>query len=515
MQNAQITQIDEEQARNARFLSARLDNSTNRKRYLIDVLGLNCAVNYFYSKNIKADTKKSIYKVPLLYEEFRINDIYYNSYKIYVVTLYQEKVVKIPKIHAEMGVLPDFYFIVQIGSRVKEAKLIGFIEGKNIVNSKSDSKYYYPRLDLVFGFEKFKSLTKYPLKKKNITDSHVDCMSLFLKFIDKDLSSTYKKQFINHIMNCEACLARFIDTIEFEQTANAINQYPDIVNKKPIQPQQTVQTNPINNSINAVEPVVIEPEIEKNPQYNDYVEQATIALEKNALNNDYKGKRAQIKKFIESVFVDMPRIEIGQIKTLVNTNGTRTIITTAVLFFVLITFSLISLKDAKEIKEQNSEIAQFGSESANYSESDFRFNHQAQLIPKQRNIEEFSIKQPILDKPVYTPDVSKVSWEAPESIVKNKEYTKFLQLTGKNIKLNLQNDLLLVNDAPINRVVKADISIGSLGDIRTIKINKSSGSRLIDNSIEKVVTDTLKFMKPPAHRFLSKPITITLTVELN
>ncbi len=513
MQKAQITQINEEQAKNARFLSARLDDPAKRKRYLIDVLGLNCAVNYFYSKNIKADTKKSIYKVPILYEEFRISDITYNSYRIYVITLYQEKTVKIPKIHDEMGILPDFYFIVQIGTRIKEAKLIGFVEGKNVPQSKNDSKYYYPRLDLVFGFEKFKSLTKYPLSKKPVIGNHVDCMSLFLKFIDKDLSSQYKKQFINHIMNCEACLARFIDTLEFEKTANAVNKYPHIISEK----RQKPNNNPVSVPVApcAVDPVIAAQEPPETLEYKNYVSQAAEAFEKSAANVEFRGKRAQIKKFIESVFTDIPKIEIGTIKTLVNTNGARAIITTVILFFVLLTFSLISLKDTKEIVQQNHEIAQLEDENTNYTESDFESSHQAKLIPKQRGIEEFVINQPISAKPVYTPGVSKVSWEAPESIVKNKNYTKFLQLTGKNIKLNLQNDLLLVNDAPINRMVKADITINYLGDINSIKINQSSGSRLIDNSVKKVITDTLKFMKPPAQGFLSKPATITLTVELN
>ena len=89
-----------------------------------------------------------------------------------------------------------------------------------------------------------------------------------------------------------------------------------------------------------------------------------------------------------------------------------------------------------------------------------------------------------------------------------------MQLIGKNIKLNLQNDLLLVNDIPINKMATIDISIAGSGEVNSIDIVSSSGSNIIDKSIEKVVKDTLKYMKPPSHGFIAKPAVVTLTIEL-
>ena len=93
--------------------------------------------------------------------------------------------------------------------------------------------------------------------------------------------------------------------------------------------------------------------------------------------------------------------------------------------------------------------------------------------------------------------------------------TKFLQLIGKNVKLNLQNELLLVNDAPTNKIVKVDINIASNGNVNSVKMAASSGSVPIDSSIRKIVSETLTYMKPPAHGIASKTADITLIIELN
>jgi len=195
------------------------------------MLGICCAINYLNAKRIRVDNKKSVYKIPLLFEEFKISDIYYGAHRIDVITLYKEKTIKIPRVHVEMDILPEFYFIVQIGSKIKEAKMIGFIEGKKIPRCSCDSKFFYPTLDLIFDIKRFMSLTKQSMPVKPLLGKRVDCMGLFLKFIDNDLSSVYKRQMIQHLMNCDSCRSRFIDVMEFERLAGSIKYYPDLVHK--------------------------------------------------------------------------------------------------------------------------------------------------------------------------------------------------------------------------------------------------------------------------------------------
>ena len=110
--------------------------------------------------------------------------------------------------------------------------------------------------------------------------------------------------------------------------------------------------------------------------------------------------------------------------------------------------------------------------------------------------------------------INKVSWEVPENLADKSNYKKFLQLVGKNIKLNLQNDLLLSNETAKSSLIKVDIKFGHNGDIQSLKIAQTSGSSQIDEIIKKSVRETLSYMKPPQSGFGTKSAEITLVIEL-
>ena len=72
----------------------------------------------------------------------------------------------------------------------------------------------------------------------------------------------------------------------------------------------------------------------------------------------------------------------------------------------------------------------------------------------------------------------------------------------------------MVNDVPINKIVKLDIKISSTGNIDDIKLASSSGTVAIDDAIKKVINDTLTYMKPPSNGIISKAADVTLVIEL-
>lgn len=490
------------------------------------MLGIACAINYLHAKRIRVDNRRSVYKIPLLFEEFKISDVYYGNYRIDVITLFKEKTIKIPKIHVDMEILPHFYFVVQIGGKIKEAKMIGFIEGKKVQRCSCDSKFYYPTLDMLIDLEKFAQLTKHSVPTKTLLGKHVDCMGLFLKFIDNDLSSVYKRQLIQHLMNCDSCRSRFIDTIEFERLAGNIRFYPDLMRKY----ESKSNVEDVSYELNKTSSYESFEETINNAVINepDEFKQRFIDIEDNENDNSAKSKTVQMfdiidpkqfkKGVIDSIFNEIPKFELPQIKTIASAKNRRALLIIVTIIIVFASFALISFKGTSDIIEENKDIASFEEFDDEYSVDDYNNNTEgyAQLIPKDsRSIESFTIKQPISTKPTYSPTITNISWEAPESLIKKANYTKFLQLIGKNVKLNLQNDLLLVNDIPVNKVVKVDINIASNGNVNSIKMTSSSGSHSIDASIKKVVTDTLTYMKPPSHGIATKPVDVTLTVELN
>lgn len=492
------------------------------------MLGITCAINYLHAKRIRVDNKKSVYKIPLLFEEFKITDVYYGNYRIDIITLFKEKTIKIPKVHVEMDILPHFYFIVQIGAKIKEAKMIGFIEAKKVQKCSCDSKFYYPTLDMIFGIDRFMTLTKQSVPTKTLLGKHVDCMGLFLKFIDNDLSSVYKKQLIQHLMNCDSCRSRFIDTMDFERLAGNIRFYPELMRKH----ETKVQSEDIAIEYDKQTRFESFEESLKNANIVSAPEQKQSFINIEQADDKEEEKKPKIvqmfdiletkqvkKNVIDAIFDEIPKIELPQIKTIASAKNRRGLLIAISLFFVLGSFALISIKGAPDIDENpDKELAAFEEFDDEYSVEDYNNNTNdgfAKLIAKNTDIEDFTIKQPISTKPTYSPTITNISWEAPESLVKKANYTKFLQLIGKNVKLNLQNDLLLVNDIPVNKVAKVDINIASNGNVNSIKMAESSGTPSIDASIKKIVTETFTYMKPPSHGIMSKSVDITLTVELN
>ena len=533
MPGMDIIEIDDRLAYNAKLLASNMSEPRIRKRGMIDMLGISCAISYLQTKKLRIDTKKSVYNIPKLFEEFKITDIYYSNYRIDVITLYKEKTVKIPKIHSEADIIPDFYFIVQIGAKIKEAKMIGFIEGKSILGCSSDSKFYYPTLDLIFDLKKFLQITKRSNPSRSFLGKHADCLGLFLKFIDNDLSSAYKSQLIQHLMNCESCRSRFIDVMDFENLADNVRRYPHLLKKHerkieaaPIQINE--QVNELEQNLNKTKMIdlynaqeeEISSEIENTPQEEVKPDKILPKTDKRNTHVEYKNK------VIDTIFNEIRHIEMPQIKTIIKSKYRHTIIALIVLFSILIGFSLISVKGIQNINNENSKIEDLdetfdedSDEIEDISDLQTLYNqdnpsHQARLITRQKDIEEFNIQQPVQSKPAYSPGVEKIAWEVDESLTKKPNYTKFLQLAGKNIKLNLQNDLLLVNDVPINKIVVVNIKIAPNGDVQSVKMIQKSGSPAIDVSVKRVVKDTLKYMKPPAHGIIAKSVEVSLTIEL-
>ncbi len=528
-------EISEKIAQNAKLLASGLSTPQKRKRGLIDMIGINCAINYLNSKKIKVNTSKSVYKIPLLFEEFKITDIYFGNYRIDVITLYKEKNIKIPKIHVEMDILPNFYFVVQIGSRIKEAKAIGFIDARKIPDCTCDSKFYYPPLNLVFNTNRFTEAIRRPLPPKPPLSKHIDCLGLFLKFMDDDLSSAYKRQLIQHLMNCDSCRSRFIDSIEFEKLANNIGLYPDLLANDDLESsledsceksleESLIETDSKKEQVQSSSKVQFQtPEKThkktqtKHIQYEDEIEKEKTFEPVEVVDTTGQEKKVSNKVVIDSIFNEIPKIEFPPLKAVIKSKSRHLLIVLAVSFLILITFAIISLKGTESAQEINDLTAfeEYNQNSENYTDEGYYLNDNNQNIPTLANIENDDMRDPISTKPTYSPTVSKVSFEAPDKIVDSEAYTKFLQLIGKTIKLNLQNDLLLVDDIPVNKLAKVDFEVMPNGNVKSIKITYSSGSKTVDNTILKVAKETLSYTKPPSHGIVKKPAIITLILELH
>lgn len=123
-----------------------------------------------------------------------------------------------------------------------------------------------------------------------------------------------------------------------------------------------------------------------------------------------------------------------------------------------------------------------------------------------------AVSDAFLSEPV-SASISKVAWEVPEDLAYNDGFRKYLQMAGKNLKLNLQNHLLLATEMAYSNKVVVDLTINKDGSLSTSNIVTSSGSKQIDKIVLQSVKDTLTYLKIPASEVSGNSVDATLIIN--
>lgn len=123
-----------------------------------------------------------------------------------------------------------------------------------------------------------------------------------------------------------------------------------------------------------------------------------------------------------------------------------------------------------------------------------------------------AVSDAFLSEPVNA-SVTKVAWEVPEDLAYNDSFRKYLQIAGKNLKLNLQNNLLLATEMAYSNKVIVDMKISKDGNLQDTSVSVSSGSKQIDKIVLQSVKDTLKYLKVPSNELNSPTTDATLIIN--
>lgn len=123
-----------------------------------------------------------------------------------------------------------------------------------------------------------------------------------------------------------------------------------------------------------------------------------------------------------------------------------------------------------------------------------------------------AVSDAFLSEPVNA-SISKVAWEVPEDLAYNDSVRKYLQMAGRNLKLNLQNSLLLSTEMAYSNKVIVDLNIGSNGSLQSSNISASSGSKQIDKIVLQSVKDTLTYLKMPSSELGGRSNVLTLIIN--
>lgn len=100
------------------------------------------------------------------------------------------------------------------------------------------------------------------------------------------------------------------------------------------------------------------------------------------------------------------------------------------------------------------------------------------------------------DKPAAI-TITKLSWQVSEKLALDPSVKEYLQTAGKNIQMNLQNDLANSADIAFNNSVKVSFTIAPDNTMKGLQVLESSGSDKIDEVISKSIKNTLKYISVP------------------
>lgn len=123
-----------------------------------------------------------------------------------------------------------------------------------------------------------------------------------------------------------------------------------------------------------------------------------------------------------------------------------------------------------------------------------------------------AVSDAFMSEPVNA-NITKVAWEVPEDLAYNDSFRKYLQMAGKNLKLNLQNDLLLATEMAYSNKVVVDIEIGGNGNVNASNVVVSSGSKQIDKIVLQSIKNTLQYLKVPTSELGNKSVVATLIIN--
>ena len=116
------------------------------------------------------------------------------------------------------------------------------------------------------------------------------------------------------------------------------------------------------------------------------------------------------------------------------------------------------------------------------------------------------------DKPAAI-TITKLSWQVSEKLAAEASVKEYLQTAGKNIQMNLQNDLANSADINFNNMVKVSFTIAPDNTMKGMQVLESSGSDQIDEIVLRSIKNTLKYVSVPKLKDFKSDYFLTLIIN--
>ncbi|MBR1977406.1 zf-HC2 domain-containing protein [bacterium] len=505
--------IKQNEKHRAGGVASLLNNPLRRKMALVDMLGLQVVQRHYKDLNIDFNSKICLHKIPFALEEYRICDLTYNGYRVFVITVFNENFIRIPRVHFNLNITPDFYVVAEIDKNLNAGVVGGFISANDVRHTLSDTNYFYPKIsDLREPYELAFLLSK---KRANLLPfgKHIDAISLFGKVLDGVITSEEKRKLISHLHTCPNCLNRFLDLYSFNEVSTRMTLVQEKRTNTPATPETKVAQKQI--------PVTVV------PKKQEIKEKITILNETiPPANKGISDLTGFLKSLNEEAEIEQSKINFDGVKTALKRTA---VLVFSIFKYIKNSLNTLNLKiKAKYTKKQRKAfittllVVLF---AWNMFDGDKTSKTTIQKAPQ---IEQTQMLEPIPQESIlqYSTEYSSghiepfrgnvdISWDVDKNLASKEEYKNFLQILGKNIKLNLENEFIILGDLPQNKNLQLRIEFSNNASVKNISFITNSGTKQIDDTILNALYEVLSYVKAPRNGIIMPDIELILNISLS
>lgn len=544
-------QIDANDSNFAQKYSIKIEDEFLRKKLFYTLSITSSVKNFLNNKGFNFNIDDSLFQLPQVLENYEYVDIYSHNLPIQVAYIFDnDMTVAIPKIHFEASIEPKMYLVARLHSNLNSFDLIGTINTNFLNKVNENNKYIYVDATSLNSINNLESdINKFLEDFEIIKNCEIfsDIKTNFISFIDKNLTIAESVDLIRHLSKCPQCREKLLYYYKFELMARSyaydddnlisdIDKYinnpdylPDINDQIDINNEEEQDENPekepdeycynyeneIDNDIKE-DFVKTEDNFESNFEQNGFEQNIVdeIKEDEQAIDepvDDNFDEQIDSTNEVETAHIDdnsklnllydenqTLQENIDDIEITNNKSSKKIIVVSvisALLFGSLCYFGVNFYKNKNiQDKSNNSShiVANIPPENAQVDSQDAK-THEV-LVPRPLKL-------------------SQISWEAPEIVLKTPVYNKYLIDVGKNLKINLQNQFIEINETVYQTKFQLQILIDTNGTVADVKILQASGNENVDNLIVSTTKQTLNYIKPPVVDSIKDPQILILEFE--
>lgn len=544
-------QIDANDSDFAQKYSIKIEDEFLRKKLFYTLSITSSVKNFLNNKGFNFNIDDSLFQLPQVLENYEYVDIYSHNLPIQVAYIFDnDMTVAIPKIHFEASIEPKMYLVARLHSNLNSFDLIGTINTNFLNKVNENNKYIYVDATSLNSINNLESdINKFLEDFEIIKNCEIfsDIKTNFISFIDKNLTIAESVDLIRHLSKCPQCREKLLYYYKFELMARSyaydddnlisdIDKYinnpdylPDINDQIDNNNEEEQDENPekepdeycynyeneIDNDIKE-DFVKTEDNFESNFEQNGFEQNIVdeIKEDEQAIDepvDDNFDEQIDSTNEVETAHIDdnsklnllydenqTLQENIDDIEITNNKSSKKIIVVSvisALLFGSLCYFGVNFYKNKNvQDKSNNSShiVANIPPENAQVDSQDAK-THEV-LVPRPLKL-------------------SQISWEAPEIVLKTPVYNKYLIDVGKNLKINLQNQFIEINETVYQTKFQLQILIDTNGTVADVKILQASGNENVDNLIVSTTKQTLNYIKPPVVDSIKDPQILILEFE--